>query len=468
MAIARPTRRLLQNHDTLVVWFQRLVDVTIIVGVLLGLAWWRNGEVHTPYRYLAIVGVLLMLYVYHVAGVYRKFAGPIEGVQHLARAWGVVVMALGAVAFATKSSADFSRAVILVWTALAFVLQAVCFLLTQFIYQISRRRVRVPTLIIGTGVLAEHLANSIRRNSWLPDHVCGVLTESSLHQPHWNLDAVPVLGTTAELDEVVRTHGIRRVYVAVPLHLTHQVETIRAQLFNHNVDVIWAPDIFGLNLLNHSVREMAGVPLITLSETPLLSGGRAFIKTLMDRILAVIALVLLSPVMIATTVLIKLTSEGPVIFKQPRHGWDGRIFEVYKFRSMYLHEEEAGTVTQASKDDSRITPIGRLIRKLSIDELPQLFNVLEGSMSLVGPRPHAVAHNDFYSDKVNDYLARHRIKPGMTGLAQINGYRGETDSLEKMQKRVELDLQYINNWSPWMDLKVLALTPFRLFSKAAY
>jgi putative colanic acid biosynthesis UDP-glucose lipid carrier transferase len=164
--------------------------------------------------------------------------------------------------------------------------------------------------------------------------------------------------------------------------------------------------------------------------------------------------------------LIKLTSPGPVIFKQDRHGWNGEVIKVWKFRSMRVHDDRE--VRQASRNDSRITPVGRFIRRTSIDELPQLFNVLQGHMALVGPRPHAVAHNDYYSGKIRAYMARHRIKPGITGLAQVNGCRGETETLEKMQQRVDIDLRYINNWSLWLDIKILFKTPFTLLSKDIY
>jgi putative colanic acid biosynthesis UDP-glucose lipid carrier transferase len=157
-----------------------------------------------------------------------------------------------------------------------------------------------------------------------------------------------------------------------------------------------------------------------------------------------------------------------VFFKQERHGWDGKIIKVWKFRSMKMHVESAGEVTQAQREDPRITKAGKFIRRTSIDELPQLFNVLQGSMSLVGPPPHAVAHNEFYSDKINAYLARHRIKPGITGLAQISGCRGETETIDKMQKRVDYDLEYINNWSVWLDVKILIKTPLSLLSKDIY
>jgi putative colanic acid biosynthesis UDP-glucose lipid carrier transferase len=191
-------------------------------------------------------------------------------------------------------------------------------------------------------------------------------------------------------------------------------------------------------------------------------------KDVMDRTIAAIALLVLSPLMLWVAYKVKRSSPGPVFFKQDRHGWDGKVIKVWKFRSMKLHEEANGEVKQATKEDPRITEIGRLIRRTSIDELPQLINVLQGTMSLVGPRPHAVAHNNYYSDKINAYLARHRIKPGITGLAQISGYRGETETIDKMAKRVEYDLSYINNWSLFLDVKILIKTPISLFSKEIY
>jgi putative colanic acid biosynthesis UDP-glucose lipid carrier transferase len=163
---------------------------------------------------------------------------------------------------------------------------------------------------------------------------------------------------------------------------------------------------------------------------------------------------------------VKLTSPGPVLFKQNRHGCDGQVFKVWKFRSMRVHDE--GEVRQATRDDDRVTPLGRFLRRSSIDELPQLFNVLFGQMALVGPRPHAVTHNIYYTGKVRAYMARHRLKPGITGLAQITGHRGETETLEKMQLRVAQDLNYINQWSLWLDIKILLKTPFTLFSKNIY
>jgi putative colanic acid biosynthesis UDP-glucose lipid carrier transferase len=244
------------------------------------------------------------------------------------------------------------------------------------------------------------------------------------------------------------------------------VKPLYLGLIDSNIDVIWAPDIFGVNLLNHSIREVAGVPLISLSETPMI-GSSAFLKTLTDIFVASTALIMLSPVMLIVSAIIKMTSPGPILFKQMRHGWDGKLIEVWKFRSMRVHDEGA-EVTQASKQDNRITPIGRFIRRSSIDELPRLFNVLSGTMSIVAPRPHAIVHNEYYGSRIEAYMSRHRVKPGLTGLAQVNGFRGETQTIEAMADRVQYDLAYINNWSIWLDFKIILRTVFVLTGKDVY
>ena len=277
----------------------------------------------------------------------------------------------------------------------------------------------------------------------------------------------PILGSLAHLRDLIATHRIRRLYIALPLTEAEKIEELYIDLLDSSVDVIWIPDLRSLILLNHSVSEIEGLPAIHLNESPLTSYPTAALsKALLDRTVALIAIILLSPVLLATALAVKMSSPGPVLFKQKRHGWNGKIIKVWKFRSMRMHDDQE--VKQASREDPRITRVGQFIRRTSIDELPQLFNALQGRMSLVGPRPHAVAHNDYYTGKIDAYMARHRIKPGITGLAQISGYRGETETIDKMEKRVELDLAYINNWSLWLDIKILIKTPFTLLSKDIY
>jgi putative colanic acid biosynthesis UDP-glucose lipid carrier transferase len=466
LAAQRPrNKRLLQNHDTLAQWVQHILNLGVVSATLCVFAYWRDGEIGQQYRTMLAFALLLMTITYHLMGVFRRFDHLEGAIQHLARAWGVVVIILAWTAFLARTSEDYSRQVVVYWVLAAFFGQAILLTLTYNWFKLYRRRYqqRIPAIIVGTGNLAKRLAQSINNNIWLNDSIIGTIRHHSESDP-WNIEGIPVLGNDSELENIIRTHNVRRIYIALPLALTYDVKTVHDTLFNENLDLVWAPDIFELQLLNHSVREVAGIPLLNLSETPLMAGGPAFIKLIMDKSISLVMILLLSPVLALIALAVKLSSPGPIIFKQQRDGWDGKKFKVYKFRSMYMHQEN-GIVEQAKKNDPRITPFGRFIRRTSLDELPQLFNALEGSMSLVGPRPHAISHNIYYSDKVKAYLSRHRIKPGITGLAQISGYRGETDTLEAMQRRVELDLEYIGNWSPFLDLKILFLTPFRLFFK---
>lgn len=459
-------KRLLQNHDTLIRWVQNLLNTICVVVVLIGITFWRDGSVGDQYRAMCVFAVLVMMITYHIFGVHRRLDNLLGGIQHLARAWGVVIIILAWVAFLTKTSEKYSRQIIVYWAVLAFLLQATIQIFLVKAYSIYTRkfRERVPTIVIGTGISARHLAKSLANNIWLRDEVIGVLSLEGDDVSTWTSDDVQILGDVKSLIPVIEKHKIRRVYLAPKFEQTAEIKVLQEELIDSNIDLVWVPDIFQFRLLNHSVREVAGVPLITLNETPLMSGGQAFIKMVMDKTVSFLVILILSPVIVATALAVKLSSKGPIIFKQVRDGWDGRKFYVYKFRSMYVHQPDK-VVKQASKGDPRITPVGAFIRKTSLDELPQLFNILEGSMSLVGPRPHAESHNVFYSDKVKAYLARHRIKPGMTGLAQINGLRGETETVEAMERRVELDLEYISNWSPLLDIKILFLTPFALIAK---
>ncbi len=466
MTIATRRRRLLQNHDTLVQWVQHILNALVVVGTLVMFAYWRDGEVGPQYRSMLVFAVLVMLITYHIFGVHRKFENSLGGIQHLARAWGVVIIILAWVAFLTKTSEQYSRQIIVYWAIWAFIGQAAVQLVVLKVYRIysTKFRERVPAVVVGTGSVAKHLAKSISKNIWLRDQMVGAVAIDMDTEVDWSIEDIPILGSTKELLEIVEQHGIRRIYLAPKFEQNAQIKGLQEMLIDTNIDLVWAPDIFEFRLLNHSVREVAGVPLITINETPLMSGGPAFIKMLMDRSVALLLILMFSPVLIAVAIAVKFSSKGPIIFKQVRDGWDGKKFHVYKFRSMYMHQSET-IVKQATKGDPRITKVGAFIRKTSLDELPQLFNILEGSMSLVGPRPHAESHNEFYSDKVKEYLARHRIKPGMTGLAQINGFRGETDTIEAMERRVEFDLEYISNWSPLLDIKILFLTPIALFTK---
>jgi putative colanic acid biosynthesis UDP-glucose lipid carrier transferase len=229
------------------------------------------------------------------------------------------------------------------------------------------------------------------------------------------------------------------------------------------VSVRLFPDLNGLALLNHSVSEMLGLPIIDLNVNQM-QGLNRLLKELEDKILGVILFILALPIIGAISVAIKLSSEGPILFRQRRNGWDGRPFTIYKFRTMLQHDEQNGQLTQAKKDDARFTKIGRWLRRSSLDELPQLFNVLQGKMSLVGPRPHAVEHNNFFQKRISGYMRRHRVKPGITGWAQINDLRGEILEIDDMSRRLKHDLYYIEHWSLMFDLRIIIATLLKIFS----
>ncbi|ODS23120.1 undecaprenyl-phosphate glucose phosphotransferase [Candidatus Endobugula sertula] len=465
---------LLKKRESLVYTFQILVDLFFMSGLLLVLVYVKTGEIPIIYRVLLITALLLQFTIYSLSGVYRRSGSLAQGCYQLSVAWSIFLLLLLFIGFVTKVSEDFSREVFLLWAVIGFVVQIIVYSIMYRAIGVFRDHFveRTECLIVGRGRLAEHLKKSINNNKWLPDQIVGFVSYEDNFcgdGERRKFGASPVLGSLKNIKNIIRENFIKRVYIAVPLAQSASVEGIHIELLDMNVDLIWVPDIYALKLLNHSIREVAGLPLIFLNESPITSTRTGiFLKALMDRIVAVFLLLLLSPLFLMIALFIKYGSRGPVFFKQDRHGWDGAVFKIWKFRTMYLHDEEKGTVKQATKGDARVTEIGAFLRKTSIDELPQLINVLLGEMSLVGPRPHAVVHNNYYDEHIEAYLLRHRIKPGITGLAQINGCRGETETMEKMRDRVAYDVDYINNWSLWLDIKILVNTPFTLLSKDIY
>lgn len=228
------------------------------------------------------------------------------------------------------------------------------------------------------------------------------------------------------------------------------------ELRDTTASVYFVPDIFVFDLMRAQLAEIDGIPLLAVCETPF-SGMNGVLKRASDIVFASVLIALLWPVMLVVAAGVRMSSPGPIIFKQRRYGLYGEQILVYKFRTMSVCEDR-GAVTQATRDDPRVTPFGRFLRRTSLDELPQLFNVLFGSMSLVGPRPHAVAHNEEYRKLIDGYMLRHKVRPGITGWAQVNGFRGETESLEKMKRRIEYDLHYLRNWSLALDISILIRT----------
>ncbi|EPU1425168.1 undecaprenyl-phosphate glucose phosphotransferase, partial [Klebsiella pneumoniae] len=302
-----------------------------------------------------------------------------------------------------------------------------------------------------------NLMKSFAEEPWLGLKVKGIYCDC----PPTNSIGLPYSGKYEDLICEARKGEIDRIYIAMDMQDDKKLKKLVKGLADTTCSVLLIPDIFTFNILQSRTEEVNGVPVVPLFDTPL-NGINSVLKRLEDIVLSLIILILISPVLIVIACIVKYSSKGPILFRQTRYGMDGKSIQVWKFRTMVV-QENGNVVTQAVRGDVRVTNVGRFLRRTSLDELPQFFNVLFGSMSIVGPRPHAVAHNEQYRTLIEGYMLRHKVKPGITGLAQIKGWRGETDTLEKMQKRVEYDLEYIREWSLWLDLKIIFLTVFKGF-----
>ncbi|MBA1275165.1 undecaprenyl-phosphate glucose phosphotransferase [Stutzerimonas azotifigens] len=338
------------------------------------------------------------------------------------------------------------------------------------------RRLMARGMFLQNAVILGGTDNGIRVAEYLQhnqDIRTGVLgfIDDRLERLPSTLADLPLLGNTRDLERMIREEKVSQVLVALPWFADSRIGQVINELRKLPVNVLLVPDMVAFRHANKRITEVAGLPTLMASDLPL-RGWSPLFKRLEDIILSGIALLFAAPVMLIIAAAIKLDSPGPVLFRQKRYGYNNRLIEVFKFRSMYHAKSDANAERQTTRGDDRITRVGRFIRKTSLDELPQLLNVFLGSMSMVGPRPHATATKAagvLFEDAVAEYSARHRVKPGITGWAQINGYRGETDTLEKIEKRVEFDLDYIERWSVWFDLKILFLTvPALLFNKDVY
>jgi putative colanic acid biosynthesis UDP-glucose lipid carrier transferase len=271
-----------------------------------------------------------------------------------------------------------------------------------------------------------------------------------------DLPAAENLGELAQVAEYARAQRVDVIYIALPMASQPRILRLLEDLRDTTASIYFVPDIFVSDLIQARVDSIGGIPVVAICESPFY-GFNGFVKRASDLIFGTAILLLASPLMLAIAIGVKLSSPGPILFKQRRYGLDGRKIVVYKFRSMTV-AEDGDVVRQATRNDSRVTRFGAFLRRTSLDELPQLINVLQGRMSVVGPRPHAVAHNEIYRKLIRGYMIRHKVRPGITGLAQVTGWRGETETVEKMKGRIEMDLAYLRSWSLLLDLEIMLKT----------
>lgn len=431
----------------------------------------RTADSLTLYSMGLTTPTLVMLAVFYFNGLYdlQRTTLLAEQIKKIFTILTLVFLVFFAMIFALKVSDTFSRVWAFSWYLSVMVLVPFETMAWHFLL---RRwgvtgRVTWRIAIIGGGEqglsLVEYLASTM--SPW--DRVVGVFDDRSSRLAA-GIEKAPVRGGIKDLIDYARHNRVDDVLIALPWSADERILEIVQELSVLPVQVDLAPDKIGLRLPHRRFRRVAQIPTLGMLDKPI-TGWNHILKWIEDRLLATFTLLLASPLMVVIAVLIKIDSKGPVLFRQRRYGFNNELIEVLKFRTMHVNPKPGRGVPQATRNDSRVTRVGRLLRRTSLDELPQLFNVLRGDMSLVGPRPHAVEHNEQYAAIIGDYFARHRVKPGITGWAQVNGLRGETHTTAKMKARVEHDVHYIEHWSPLLDLQILAKTVLVVLSqKNAY
>lgn len=448
----------------------RVIDAAMILLSLLLSCYWYLGYFNQQWLMAGLVASILFPIFAESLDLYQSWRSEryITQVMLTAGSWILVWLALFGLGYFFKTSESYSRGAVGLWFGGG--LLALCgwrLIFRQILYSARRRGHNLrKVVIVGVTDNGIRLAEQIHKNTHLGFSLLGFCDDRDADRLPEDLPAA-FLGDVDYAVDMAREGEVDRIYVAMPLKAEDRIQDVLIRCSDTTATVSIIPDFLAYDLLHARWGQVGNVPTLSVYDTPL-DGIGAWLKRMEDLVLGAVILLLISVPMLCIAVGIKLTSKGPVLFKQDRYGLDGRKIRVWKFRSMTTADNGA-VVQQAQKGDSRITPFGGFLRRTSLDELPQFINVLSGEMSIVGPRPHAVAHNEQYRKLISGYMLRHKMKPGITGLAQINGWRGETEAIEKMEGRVDCDLEYIRNWSLFLDLKIIFLTLFKGFvSKQAY
>lgn len=436
-----------------------LIDPALIIATLFFLAIYFEDKVTSPYVVLAI-----MIFALSFPGSWVKAKSLFEELTNTLGQWFLIIGILLFFGYATGYLNHFMKQVILLWGVLTPLILVSCHLLVGR-YLSSQHyisSVKKTAVIIGVNELSRQLQDRINTSAELAIEVKGffdVVSERSPAQLQW--DKLNLIGAVNQLPSYVKSNKIDLIYIALPPSLHEEIMTVLDDLKDTTASIYFVPNFFIADLIQARIDEIDGMPVVALCETPF-SGFNGFVKGISDLILATIILCLISPILIVLGIGVKLSSPGPILFRQRRYGLDGHEIVVYKFRSMTV-TEDGDKVTQAKVNDTRVTRFGKFIRKTSLDELPQFINVLQGRMSIVGPRPHAISHNEMYRKVIKGYMVRHKVKPGITGWAQVNGFRGETESVGSMKSRIEYDLDYLKKWTLPLDIKIILKTILLVF-----
>jgi putative colanic acid biosynthesis UDP-glucose lipid carrier transferase len=436
-----------------------LVAVSCLLLVLMGV-----GEpIDRPAMLLAIIVLVLVF-----PGTDRFLDPPFASAIDIVLAWGVILLILALCGYATNSLKFFDNTALLSWAVSVPLAQFGAVQVGRMLMQrhAASPQMRRAAIVVGGSDLALHVGQALRLRSELGRDFLGYVEDRRDARTHPEVMRHIVSRFDTVADCVQRLQ-VNEVYITLQLNSAERVRELLGALQNTTASIYFVPDFKGVKLVQGRMLSMAGMPVFALLDSPFV-GMNALVKRVSDVVLASLILLLIAPVMGLLALGVKLSSPGPVIFRQRRNGLDGREIVVYKFRSMTT-EDNGPQVAQATRGDPRVTRFGAILRRTSMDELPQFINVLQGRMSVVGPRPHAVAHNEFYRPHVQRYMVRHKVRPGITGWAQVNGCRGETEVVEKMQQRVDYDIDYLRNWSLRLDLHIIARTiRLVLFDRGAY
>ena len=467
----------LKGHASVLNWILRCIDLSVVLtcGALsyyfstAVVTYAASGVDGLPDHYFKVIllAVVLTGLIFPLFSIYRVWRGSstLTELKQLTMAWIMVGFILTGLAFVTKSGADFSRS----WMGLWFISSWLSLVASRVFLRIVLRWMRSNgfnhrhIVIVGTGEQAAVVADRLQRSTWFGLEISALYGTHAQPSPSW-LQNKRIISDITELRAYVDDSDVDQVWISLPHSEEETIREVISALDGSGAEIRYVPDIFEYQLMHHSLSEIAGVPVVNISYSAI-DGMNEVIKTCEDYVLASILLLLASPLMLLIAVGVKLSSSGPVLYRQQRIGWNERVFTMYKFRSMPVEAEKETGPVWSCKLDNRATKFGAFLRNTSLDELPQLFNVLQGKMSLIGPRPERPMFVEKYKDEIPHYMKKHLVKAGVTGWAQVHGWRGNTC----LHTRIEHDLYYIENWSLWLDIKIIVMTVFRgLVHKNAY
>ncbi len=452
----------------------QLIDISIIIFSAIVAYYFRFDAFLMPSYFwlLVMMTVISAVFCFRVGGIYRiwRNSSIYDEVKVIAIVWASIAILITVVMYLTKTGYWYSR----LWFGLWILGTLVLLILSRFVLRRTLKWLRSRgynqrnVIIVGAGELGQRVAKKIKSERWAGLNPIGYIDDTVATGRE--IDGIKVLGTLSELEkflldkyEDVNAHDqdidhIDQVWVTLSLKQIDQIDYIIRVLEERAVEVRFVPDIVAFNMFNYSLDEFAGVPVVNVTASPL-TNAKLLIKEIEDKVLAGLILLLISPLLLTISIGVKLSSPGPVLYRQTRVSWNGKPFEMLKFRSMPINAESQSGPVWAKSDEDRATRFGKFLRKTSLDELPQFINVIKGEMSVVGPRPERPHFVSQFRSQVPGYMKKHLMKAGITGLAQINGWRGNTS----IERRIESDLYYIENWSLWLDIKIIFMTLFKGF-----